>query len=92
MKPDQEARRGDAYGLSLFDFQLSTLNCLTRIRRNKARMSMKTKNEVKKSRSRAVSGIDPPLTRLATLATLSPRERAFDRVRLLQPSFTDRET
>ena len=50
VKPDQEVRRGDAYGLSLFDFQLSTLNCLTRIRRNKARMSMKTKDEVKKSR------------------------------------------
>ena len=45
----------------------------------------------KVERSRAVSGIDPPLTRLATLATLSPRERAFDRVRLLQPSLTNRE-
>jgi hypothetical protein len=51
VKPDQEVRRGDAYGLSLFDFQLSTVNCLTRIRRNKARMSMKTKEEVKKSRT-----------------------------------------
>jgi len=51
VKPDQEVRRGDAYGLSLFDFQLSTLNCLTLIRRNKARMSMKTKDKCKMSGS-----------------------------------------
>jgi len=55
VKPDQEVRRGDAYGLSLSDFQLSTLNCSTRIRRNKARMSMKTKSRgVEESRSRGV--------------------------------------
>ena len=52
VKPDQEVRRGGAYGLSLFDFQLSTLNCLTRIRRNKARMSMKTNSRgVEESKS-----------------------------------------
>jgi hypothetical protein len=55
VKPEQEVRRVDAYGLSLFDFQLSTLNRLTRIRRNKARMSMKTKSRgVEKSRSSGV--------------------------------------
>jgi len=35
----------------------------------------------KVERSSAVSGIDPPLTRLATLATLSARESADDDVR-----------
>ena len=34
----------------------------------------------KVKRSSAVSGIDPPLTRLATLATLSPGKRAADEV------------
>jgi len=48
-------------------------------RRNKARMFMKTKEEYKKSGSR--DG-EKPLTRLATLANLSPRERAFGLVRL----------
>ncbi len=67
--PDQEARRGDAYGLSLFDFQLSTLNCLTRIRRNKARMSMKTKKEVKKSSGQ---GRSPALTHPSPGSLLSP--------------------
>ena len=77
MKPDQEVRRGDAYGLSLLDFQLSTLNCLTRIRRNKARMSMKTKDEVKKSRNPSPGSIlSPP----------SPHRRGlFDSVRFAQP-------
>jgi hypothetical protein len=69
VKPDQQVRRGDAYGLSLFDFQLSTLNCFTRIRRNKARMSMKTKEEVKKSSGQAQS---PALTHPSPGSLLSP--------------------
>ncbi|SPE33872.1 hypothetical protein SBA2_810020 [Acidobacteriia bacterium SbA2] len=50
-KPNQGVTRQDADCLSLFDSQLSTLNCLTRIRRNKARMSMKTKDKYKMSLS-----------------------------------------
>ena len=46
-------------------------------RRNKARMCMKTKEEVKKSSSRAGK---KPLIRLATLATLPPRGRGGDDV------------
>jgi hypothetical protein len=100
VKPDQEVRRGGAYGLSLFDFQLSTLICLTRIRRNKARMSMKTKDEVNMSRNPSpgsllsppfpISGVrwsDPNRTRIPT-----PHGRGlFNCVRLLQPSRTNRE-
>ncbi len=47
-------------------------------RGNKARMSMKTKDKVKMSRN--PDGKEP-LTWLATLATLSPKERAVDDVR-----------
>jgi hypothetical protein len=46
VRQNQEVE-SDGFGLSLLDFQLSTLNCLTRIRRNKARMFMKTKDEDK---------------------------------------------
>jgi len=60
VKTNQEVRRTDADGLLLFDPQLSTLDCLTRIRRNKARMSMKTKDKDRKS----WAGGDPALERL----------------------------
>jgi hypothetical protein len=50
-EPNQEVTRQDGDCLSVFDFQLSTLNCLTRIRRNKARMYMKTKDKYKMSLS-----------------------------------------
>ena len=68
-------------GLRLFDGLRRAADCKNgnpryQNRRNKARMFMKTKEEVKKSTGRDGK---KALTRLVTLATLPPRERALTR-------------
>ena len=93
-EPTATVARGPQSGRWRRDPQhLDSSICRLQIRRNKARMSMKTKDEVKKSRNPSPGSLLSPPSQISGVRwspsgsgnRTPPRRGPFDRVRFLQP-------